>query len=80
MCIRDSYRGYFENFYFMVGPRVAYNISEKRTGPTNDEAGYVGLRDDDMHKVNISVSGALGYVAVSYTHLDVYKRQIYNHF
>ena len=29
-----------------------------------------------MHKVNISVSGALGY-AVSYTHLDVYKRQRY---
>ena len=56
------YRGFFENFYFMVGPRVAYNISEKRAGPTNQEAGYTNLRDDDMKKLNISASSAFGYV------------------
>jgi hypothetical protein len=46
----------------MVGPRFAYNVSENRAGPTNDEAGYINLRDDDMKKMNISVSGAFGYV------------------
>ena len=56
------YRGYFENFYFMIGPRFAYNVSENRAGPTNEEAGYIGLRDDDMKKLNLSVSGAFGYV------------------
>ena len=78
------YRGYFENFYFMVGPRVAYNISEKRTGPTNDEAGYVGLRDDDMHKVNISVSGAFGYVVSDkvevYLRYDQGLSKVYPHY
>lgn len=56
------YRGYFENFYFMIGPRFAYNVSEKRSGPTNLEAGYGNLRDDNMHKWNFSASLALGYV------------------
>ena len=56
------YRGFFENFYFMLGPRFAYNVSENRAGPTNDEAGYINLRDDDMKKMSISVSGAFGYV------------------
>lgn len=46
----------------MIGPRMAYNISEKEQNTTNEEAGYINLRDDDMHKLNFSVSGALGYV------------------
>ena len=36
-----------------------------------------------MEKVNRILWGlvfiALGVIAVSYTHLDVYKRQVYNH-
>lgn len=66
------YRGYFENFYFMIGPRFAYNVSENRAGPTNEEAGYIGLRDDDMKKLNLSVSGALGYVISD--KIEVYLR------
>ena len=69
------YRGFFENFYFMVGPRVAYNISEKRAGPTNQEAGYTNLRDDDMKKLNISASSAFGYVVSD--KMEVYIR--YDH-
>lgn len=56
------YRGFFENFYFMIGPRIAYNISEVRKGPTVIyESGYV-VRDDNMYKWNFSASLALGYV------------------
>ena len=52
------YRGYFENFYFMIGPRFAYNVSENRAGPTNEEAGYIGLRDDDMKFSNLKSTWA----------------------
>lgn len=56
------YRGYFENFYFMVGPRFAYNVSDLKKGPTIIyENGYI-LDDTDMHKWNFSASLALGYV------------------
>jgi len=78
------YRGYFENFYFMIGPRIAYNISEKRAGPTNEEAGYINLRDDDMHKLNFSVSGALGYVISDkvevYLRYDQGLSKVYPHY
>jgi hypothetical protein len=58
----------------MVGPRFAYNVSEKRAGPTNDEAGYINLRDDDMKKLNISVSSGFGYVVSD--KMEVYLRLI----
>ena len=56
------YRGYFENFYFMVGPRFAYNVAEYGEGPIlvyengNIEPNF------DIHKWNFSASLALGYV------------------
>jgi hypothetical protein len=55
------YRGFFENFYFMVGPRVAYNISVDFKGrlPIMKSGQF---RDDVMKKWNISVSSGFGYV------------------
>lgn len=55
------YRGYFENFYFMIGPRVAYAVSVNFKGPEIIyESGPLG--DDITKKWNISASGAIGYV------------------
>lgn len=55
------YRGFFENFYFMVGPRAAYAVSVDFKGPVIDyESGPLG--DDVTKKWSFSASTAFGYV------------------
>ena len=55
------YRGYFENFYFMLGPRAAYAVSVNFKGPViNYESGPLG--DDVTKKWSFALSGAFGYV------------------
>lgn len=56
------YRGYFENFYFMIGPRAAYAVSVNFKGPSNEETGYIYLNDDVTKKWSFAASVALGYV------------------
>jgi hypothetical protein len=52
------YRGFLKILLY-GGPRVAYNILEKKG---YIKFGYINLRDDDMKKLNISVSSGFGYV------------------
>lgn len=66
------YRGFFENFYFMIGPRVAYAVSVDFKGPSNEETGYIHLNDDVTKKVSYSASTAFGYVFSD--KLEVYFR------
>lgn len=55
------YRGYWENFYFMIGPRFAYAVSVNYNGPNvTYESGSLG--DNVTKKWSIGASGALGYV------------------
>ncbi len=68
------YRGFFENFYFMVGPRAAYAVSVDFKGPViNYESGPLG--DDVTKKWSFSASSAFGYVVSD--KMEVYLR--YDH-
>ncbi len=65
------YRGYFENFYFMIGPRAAYAVSVNFKGPNIEyESGQLG--DDVTNKWSFAASAALGYVVSD--NLEVYLR------
>lgn len=65
------YRGFFENFYFMVGPRAAYAVSVDFKGPViNYESGPLG--DDVTKKWSFSASTAFGYVISD--RLEMYVR------
>ena len=65
------YRGYFENFYFMIGPRAAYAVSVNFKGPNIEyESGPLG--DDITNKWSFSASGAIGYVVSD--NLEIYLR------
>ena len=65
------YRGYFENFYFMIGPRAAYAVSVNFKGPNIEyESGPLG--DDVTNKWSFAASAAVGYVVSD--NLEVYLR------
>lgn len=65
------YRGYWENFYFMIGPRAAYAVSVNFKGPViNYESGPLG--DDVTKKWSFAASTAFGYVVND--KLEVYIR------
>lgn len=65
------YRGYWENFYFMIGPRAAYAVSVNFKGPViNYESGPLG--DDVTKKRSFAASTAFGYVVND--KLEVYIR------
>ena len=58
------------------------NASEDEIARVTDALVKKGMQVQNNQGVDCTVLGVLGdtYMAVSYTHLDVYKRQAYNLF
>ena len=79
MCIRDRYHGEVHN-----KPNDVHNTPEKSTGhtdgsavlPTHARRRMQALRDGNLRPPLYYTQQEQTPCAVSYTHLDVYKRQV----
>ena len=67
----------FEVMLFIVQGRVKHSYGEGLTQEVINEAGdFIYIKPGVPHEVfNIGDEPLIAFVAVSYTHLDVYKRQ-----
>ena len=72
MCIRDSFSAFWKGMVFFVLMFMAYFVSTFGLG---DAMAYPSI-----FAFGLVAFGMLGMGPVSYTHLDVYKRQIFYYF
>ena len=66
--------------FFVVGPKILGNAtSELASGLSAKISGNGGMDFDTIGRILITVLIIYSIGAVSYTHLDVYKRQTYRY-
>ena len=75
MCIRDRPKNIFTTFG-VAENAGAENIAPQKSAPVNPFV-YAGKVVEDGKVTVFLLDGEKSHAAVSYTHLDVYKRQLY---
>ena len=75
-----TYAYKIRSFYYDKDKKRVYSEASPKLNATTDpkKVSTLKVTTSDTNKINLTwtkVSGASGYRPVSYTHLDVYKRQ-----